>query len=96
MYLSEEPGYLHCFDAKTGQHYWEDDLKAPIWGSPYYADGKVYLGVEDGDVSVYEHGKKLKRLNKIEMGEGMHSTPVVANGVLYIATSEAVRDRQWK
>jgi outer membrane protein assembly factor BamB len=86
VYIAEDRGYLHCLDAKTGQHYWEDDLKTGIWGSPYYVDGKVYLGNEDGDVVIYRHGKELKVLNKVEMGEGIHSTPAVAGGVLYLST----------
>jgi outer membrane protein assembly factor BamB len=86
VYISEEPGYLHCLDAKTGQHYWEDDLRSPIWGSPMWADGKVYLATEDAAVNVYQQGKVLRKLGTIDMGEGMHSTPVVANGVLYVST----------
>jgi outer membrane protein assembly factor BamB len=86
VYISEEPGYLHCLDAKTGQQYWEDDLTSTIWGSPFYVDGRVYLGTEDGEVVVYQHGKQLKRLAKNDMGEAVHSTPIVANGVLYVST----------
>jgi outer membrane protein assembly factor BamB len=86
LYISEEAGYLNCFDAGTGQLYWQDDVRATVWGSPYYVDGKVYLGTEDSEVHVYEHGKQMKQLAKIAMDEGVHSTPVVANGVLYIST----------
>jgi outer membrane protein assembly factor BamB len=86
LYIAEETGYLHCLDAQTGKHYWEDDLRASILGSAYYADGKVFLGTEDGDVVVYQHGKDLKKLRTIDMGEGIYSTPVVANGVLFIST----------
>jgi outer membrane protein assembly factor BamB len=86
VYISEEAGYLSCLDARKGQLYWQDDVRAPVWGSPYYVDGKVYLGTEDAEILVYEHGKKLKQLAKIDMGEGIHSTPAVANGVLYVST----------
>src|SRR5207249_3466794 len=44
LFIVELDGYLHCLDAQTGQRYWEHDLKAEVWGSPYYADGKVFLG----------------------------------------------------
>jgi outer membrane protein assembly factor BamB len=86
LYICEELGYMHCLDAQTGQRYWEDDFKATVWGSPYYADGKVFLATADAEVIVYQHGKKLKQLGRVDMGEPMHSTPVVANGVLYIST----------
>ena len=62
------------------------DLKSAIWGSPYWVDGKVYIGTEDGDIFVFKHGKEKERLAKIEMDEPVRSTPVVAGGTLYIMT----------
>ena len=35
---------------------------AAIWGSPMVVDGKVYLGDEDGDVVVLQHGNEKKIL----------------------------------
>jgi outer membrane protein assembly factor BamB len=86
LYLPEEEGYFNCFDAKTGRKYWTEDFKSAIWGSPLWADGKVYIGNEDGDVYMYAHGKTVKKLGQVEMGEGVLSTPVAANGVLYVLT----------
>lgn len=59
-------------------------MLAAVWGSPLVADGKVYLGDEDGDVAVFQSGMKLKKLEEINMGSSVYSTPVPANGVLYI------------
>ena len=86
VYIAEESGYLHCLDAKSGQRYWDHDFKAAIWGSAFYVDGKVYLGTEDGDVVVFEQGKKLKILATNSMDDTVYSTPVVVSGVLYIVT----------
>jgi outer membrane protein assembly factor BamB len=86
IYIAELAGYVHCLDAKTGKKYWEYDLKSAIWGSTYYADGKVYLGTEDGDLFVFAAGKELKLINKIEMAEPVRSTPVAVNGILYVMT----------
>lgn len=86
LYIAEDAGFLYCLDAKTGQLYWQDDVRAGVWGSPYYVDGRVFLGTEDHEVLVYAHGKERKQLAKIDMDESIHSTPVVANGVLYIST----------
>ena len=58
VYLAEESGYIHCLDAKTGQRYWDHDFKESLWGSPYYVDGKVYIGLESGDVFIFKHGKE--------------------------------------
>ncbi len=86
VYAAEERGYLHCLDAKTGQRYYEYDFKASVWGSPYYVDGHVYIGTEDGDIVIFKGGKEPTVVNKVEMGDILHGTPVVANGVLFIAT----------
>ena len=59
---------------------------APVWGSPLVADGKVYLGDQDGDVAVLKAGAELKKIAEIDMGNSVYSTPVPANGVLYIMT----------
>jgi outer membrane protein assembly factor BamB len=86
LFVAEISGFVHCLDAKTGKQYWEQDLKSEIWGSTYWVDGKIYIGDSDGDVYVFEASKEKKQLAKIEMEEPIRSTPVVANGVLYIMT----------
>jgi outer membrane protein assembly factor BamB len=90
VYVPEEGGYLHCLDAKTGQKVWEHDFRAYIYGSPLWVDGKVYLCIDDASVYVFKHGRKEEKLAVMDMGETLMSTPVVANGVLYIATKTRV------
>jgi outer membrane protein assembly factor BamB len=85
LYIADFSGFLHCLDVKTGQPYWVHDMLAAVWGSPFVVDGKVYLGDEDGDIAVLAEGKELKLLAENNMGSSVYSTPVPANGVLYIA-----------
>ncbi len=86
VYISDFRGNLHCLDAGTGKPYWTFDMLAPVWGSPLAADGKVYLGDDDGDVAVFRAGMEMKKIAEIDMGNSVCSTPVPANGVLYIMT----------
>ncbi len=86
VYISDFKGILHCLDAGTGKPYWTFDMMAPVWGSPLVADGKVYLGDQDGDVAVLKAGLEMKKISEIDMGNSVCSTPVPANGVLYIMT----------
>src|SRR5262249_41850791 len=86
VYAGELDGFLHCLDARTGKEYWQHDLKAGVWGSAYWVDGKVYFASEDGEVWIFEHGKDKKEPRRMEMGQRVRSTPVVANGVLYVMT----------
>jgi outer membrane protein assembly factor BamB len=85
VYQADFSGFLHALDAKTGAVYWKHDLFAAIWGSPMLIDGKIYLGDEDGDVVIMQEGKTLKVLGELNMGSSVYSTPVPANGALYIS-----------
>ena len=49
-------------------------------------DGKVFLGDEDGDVVVLEHGKVKKVLAETNMEAAVYTTPVAVSGVLYITS----------
>ena len=60
--------------------------KAHIWGSTLVADGKVYVGNETGTLSVLAAGKQKKVLAAIDFKEPIYSTPVAADGTLYVAT----------
>ncbi len=122
VYISELHGYIHCLDAKTGAMYWQYDTKASIWGSPYYTDGKVFLATDSGDLWIFKHDKKPKKIDGVEAAMGaadmkaarviqkakkaevekeyvlaklefpaaIRSTPIVANGVLYVMTENAL------
>ena len=105
LYISDFSGIFHCLDAKTGKVHWTHDMFAAAWGSPLIVDGKVYIGDEDGDVSVFklsaDPNVAMKKVDGEDqpqpinfdeeegavtsMGNSVYSTPIVANGVLFIA-----------
>lgn len=86
LYVGDFSGFVHCLDANTGKPYWVFDTKSHLWGSTLVADGKVYLGTEDGDVIILQAGKTMKELKRIDMRSPVYASPVVANGTLYIQT----------
>ncbi|MHC4245100.1 MAG: outer membrane protein assembly factor BamB family protein [Planctomycetota bacterium] len=48
LYAPDLTGRLHCFNATTGQHYWQHELEGRVWcASPIVVDGKVYISTED-------------------------------------------------
>jgi len=58
-----------------------------MWGSTLVADGKVYGGDEDGDVVTLAATKTGPTvLSEVNMGSPVFSTPIVANGTLYVGT----------
>ncbi len=86
VYYPDFSGFLHALDAKTGEVLWVHDMFAAMWSSTMVVDGKVYLGDEDGDVTVFQHGRDKKVINEVNMGSSVYSTPITANGVMYIMT----------
>ena len=84
LYIADFSGFLHEFDVKTGKPFWVHDMFAAIWGSPILIDDKLYLGDEDGDLTVLQHGKELKVLAEQNMGSSVYSTVVPANVTLFI------------
>ena len=84
VYIADYSGFMHALDAKTGAVHWTHDMLAAVWASPLLADGKIYLGDEDGDVVVFAEGKTKKVLAENTLGSSVYATAVPANGRLYI------------
>ncbi len=86
VFVSDYAGNIHCLDAETGKLYWMHNSGSHIWGSTLVADGKVYVGNEDGDFLIFAATKEKKLLNTVAFPGPVYSTPVAANGTLYVAT----------
>ena len=91
LFASDYTGYVYCVDSKTGKEHWVYDTKAHMWSSPMVADGKVYIGDEDGDLTVLPSKADFDPKNEEPIFETnmlvpIYSTPIVANGTLYIGT----------
>lgn len=91
LYVADFSGLVHCLDAKKLSEpgkptvYWTHDMFAASWGSPLIADGKVFIGDEDGDITIFELSKELNILGEINMINAIYSTPVAANDTLFIS-----------
>lgn len=86
LVIPDFSGLVHCLDAKTGECHWTHDLLSACWSSALIADDKIYIGNEDGKVTVFKLGPKKEIVGEIDMGSAVYSTPIVANGVLFIST----------
>jgi outer membrane protein assembly factor BamB len=97
VYAVETDGFLHCFDAKTGELLWVHDAKAQFQTSPLCVDGKVFVVDEDGEILIFASGVQKNLLATIDAGQQIRANPVFANGTLYITTDQtlfAIREKK--
>jgi outer membrane protein assembly factor BamB len=85
LFVADFSGLFHCLDLATGKPHWTYDMLAAAWGSPLVADGKVYIGDEDGDITIFALSPEMKILGEVNMGNSVYSTPIAVGDTLYIA-----------
>lgn len=86
LYLADLAGTVHCIDADTGHQLWNHDAFSTLWAPPLIADGKVFVGDEDGDLMIFRHSKNKELLNEIYLEDTIQMTPVAIGKTLYIGT----------
>lgn len=94
LYILDFGALFHCVNVKSGQAHWTYDMFADAWGSPLIVEDHVYIADTDGDVAIFHHSAEPWIATPIEalfaennMESSIVSTPVVANNVLYIVTT---------
>jgi outer membrane protein assembly factor BamB len=90
FYSVGDKGILWCLDAKTGQEIWGGQrIKPAIYSSsPVLADGKIYIGNEEGLTTVIEAGTKFEVLAENDLNDYMLSSPAISDGHIYLRTAQ--------
>jgi len=86
VYATDVAGKLHCLDAETGECYWTRETGDEAWGGPLVADGKLYFGNKK-NFYIMTAGREPKLLSTSRMSAPVYSTPIAANGTVYIASN---------
>lgn len=86
VYVTDCGKNLHCNDAESGKQYWRHNLKQDSWSSALAADGKIFVGSRGSDFWILKEGRELQILHSVDLDSPINSTPVAANGVLYVTT----------
>lgn len=55
-----------------------------------FADGKIYLSNEDGEMLVVDAGRQFRLIAANAIGELLMATPALSDGVMYVRSSSSV------
>lgn len=95
LYSVDNSAIVAAFDLKTGAKVWQRGLGTLQKGSPVLADGKLYVGTENGRFFILQPGTADVKvldddlLGTAEAPEAIVASPVVADGRVYVTSMEA-------
>ncbi|NVO18941.1 MAG: PQQ-binding-like beta-propeller repeat protein [Bacteroidetes bacterium] len=84
LFLATSYGTMICYDAKSGNKYWEKDFGTPIFASPMIADGKVFALDKKGIMHIFRIDKTYTSISDPPLGESSVCTPAFADGRIFI------------
>ncbi len=96
IYVVDNGGIMFAHDAKTGARVWEQNLGTIQKSSPVLADGKLYVGTENGRFFIIRPlADKAEILDQDWLGseqnpEPIIGSPAVARGRVYVASMNAI------
>ncbi len=77
-------GIIVCYDAKTGEKYWEHEIDNTIYASPLLTGDNVYLVDKQGIMYIFKVDKEFRLVSQPELGEKIVCTPAFADGKIYL------------
>jgi len=96
IYVVDNGANLFAFDLKTGKQLWIQNLGTIQKSSPVIADGRLYVGTENGKFFIIQPGAAgAKILDEDWLGseqkpEAIIASPAVADGRIYVASVDAL------
>ena len=86
LFLWTVRGEISCLRAATGKPLWQERIRDTFYGSPVWADGRLYCMSRKGTCYVLAAGADWKLLATNPLGETSKATPAIGRGVLYLRT----------
>ena len=86
LFLWGDAGVVQCLDVPTGEVHWQERVGGRYFGSPVRVQDRLYCISRDGICVVLAAAKEYRLLAEVDLEEPSHSTPVVADGVMYLRT----------
>lgn len=86
LFLWSDSGIVSCIDTSTGERLWRERVGGDFLGSPVRAGNRLFCISREGEVVVLAAREQYQLLGRNNLGEPSHSTPALADGVIYLRT----------
>ena len=96
IYQIDNGANLYAFDFATGKQLWIQNLGTIQKSSPVFADGKLYVGTENGKFFILKPGEKgcdildADLLGTEESPEAILGSVAISNGRIYLVSSNTL------
>ena len=90
IYLATSYGVLVCYDAFTGEKYWEKEFNNVFTSSPMIVDNMLYVIDMRGVTHILKADRSGTIISEPELGEDVLAVPAFAEGRIYIRGEESL------
>jgi outer membrane protein assembly factor BamB len=87
FFITDDRGFAHCFDAKTGEDRWEERFSRQH-ASLVSTAGLVYFLADNGVCNVVKAGAKFERIAANDIGEPTYASPALSDGQIFLRSEK--------
>jgi outer membrane protein assembly factor BamB len=77
-------GFLGCWQADTGEQFWNERTAGHTTSSPVSSEDRVYTQSDKGITTVVRPGKTFEKLAENDLGEESYASPVISQGQIFL------------
>lgn len=90
LFIATSYGVVACYDAHTGNKYWEQEFDNGFYASPMVAGGNVYLLDTQGVMHIMRVAREAKMVAENDMGEPGFASPSFTDGRIFVRLKEHI------
>lgn len=90
LLMVSDSGIATCLDRESGEAIWTERLGGKYSASPLLADGKIYLGNQDGELLVLEPGDSFRLLATNTLDSDLMASPAAVGNTLYVRSAKSL------
>ncbi len=91
IYFTSDRGIMTCVDAASGEKLWQSRLGRGFSSSPVFADGKLYVGDQEGTMFVIQpDATELSLLATNQLDSQIMASPAAIKDSLYVRTAKSL------